>query len=453
MSVLNIKPSGKPCTGLVVEPIKLLDGMEHPIPPHELLLQHPFTLNFTSPKGAGKTTVILNLMRFYKDYFHRIYVFSPTVANDPKWDVIMKEPLLARNTKLEKYLYDNNKSLLLRREKAPGGKNDDEIEVEFIRKDKKKKKPKSKLMVDGRIQFLKSSQGSSLNKNPKTMVVIAPNPAHQRTLFPRGERGYHDGNEIDVDDDWYRSNANPIVNKRKTRDDYVTGEFRIKSFGGKGVSAVDVTSKMKDIKWLSPKGCLMKECIIDDANPKTLQAILDTQQAIVDYLQKNGRSILDADRVLFIMDDLVGSDLLSKSKDARAFTGLNTRHRHFSASIFMVAQAYKEICKTIRNNMSGLVLFQMPNAKEVEAIYEENAVQLSKPDWLRMYLDATSEPYSFLFINYQRPIGQQCYIRFDTPIDVASYNLHPLVTLDEEQGKVKKADIEEPCENKKKIKK
>lgn len=44
-----------------------------------------------APRGSGKTTLILNLItKMYKSFFHRIFVFSPTMAGDPKWEAAKK---------------------------------------------------------------------------------------------------------------------------------------------------------------------------------------------------------------------------------------------------------------------------------------------------------------------------------------------------------------------------
>jgi len=48
--------------------------------------------------------VLVNLMMFYKNYFHSILVFSPTVASDEKWDFIKEQDLLADNTELKEWL-------------------------------------------------------------------------------------------------------------------------------------------------------------------------------------------------------------------------------------------------------------------------------------------------------------------------------------------------------------
>ena len=67
---------------------------------HPSLCQPPFSLCLCGPKGAGKSTVILRLIygnqkpknykkddkhyRFYRKFFTKIYVFSPTWRLDPK---------------------------------------------------------------------------------------------------------------------------------------------------------------------------------------------------------------------------------------------------------------------------------------------------------------------------------------------------------------------------------
>jgi ABC-type multidrug transport system ATPase subunit len=70
---------------LHVEPVPVPIGNTHP-KMDAVLPQHEFSMGLIAPKGAGKTTMICNLLRFYKGYFHTIYVFSPTVQNDDKWD-------------------------------------------------------------------------------------------------------------------------------------------------------------------------------------------------------------------------------------------------------------------------------------------------------------------------------------------------------------------------------
>lgn len=77
---------------LVVNPIPVPSQYKHPPPPYDQLPTHEFTMGLIAPKGAGKTTVICNLLHFYKNYFHTILVFSPTINSDEKW--VMKNEFI-----------------------------------------------------------------------------------------------------------------------------------------------------------------------------------------------------------------------------------------------------------------------------------------------------------------------------------------------------------------------
>jgi hypothetical protein len=118
----------------------------------------------------------------------------------------------------------------------------------------------------------------------------------------------------------------------------------------------------------------------------------------VDALKKHGQPKYLADRILLIFDDLVGSSLFSMAQD-NLFKGFNTRHRHYSASVIMVTQGYKEIPKTIRTNWTALILFEIANDREVAVIYEENTMGYTRNDWLDMYHYAVAERYSILYLN------------------------------------------------------
>lgn len=63
-------------------------------------------------------------------------------------------------------------------------------------------------------------------------------------------------------------------------------------------------------------------------------------------------------------------------------------------------------------NYSCLILFECPNAKEVEVIYDDNPMNLKKDDWIEMYEYATEGDHDFLFINYQKPKRLRCMKNF-----------------------------------------
>lgn len=59
--------------------------------------------------------------------------------------------------------------------------------------------------------------------------------------------------------------------------------------------------------------------------------------------------------------------------------------------------------KTVRTNFSCLIVFEIPNEKEIEVIFEENSLYMKRDDWMEMYEYAVSGDHDFLFINYQKP--------------------------------------------------
>ena len=97
LKVINIEPKEK---------------HKHPPVAHFLLPQHPFSMLIVAPKGSGKTNLICNLiLNQYKGYFHRIVVCSPTLENDPKWEIVKKtKGVLKENTKLEHILSQRPKN-------------------------------------------------------------------------------------------------------------------------------------------------------------------------------------------------------------------------------------------------------------------------------------------------------------------------------------------------------
>jgi hypothetical protein len=145
-----------------------------------------------------------------------------------------------------------------------------------------------------------------------------------------------------------------------------------------------------------------EEHFFDDYNDDAFRGIMEEQMSMIKLLKKYDQPKYLANRILIIFDDLVGSTLFAGSRGSY-FKGVNTRHRHYSASFIMVSQGYKEIPKTIRTNWTALIVFEIGNEKEVEVIYEEYAMGLKRDDWMELYKYATEGDHSFLYINFQKP--------------------------------------------------
>jgi GTPase SAR1 family protein len=55
---------------LKVMEIPVPRGACHEEPKHDVLPKHEFTLGLIAPKGCGKTTMIVNLLEFYRGDLH-----------------------------------------------------------------------------------------------------------------------------------------------------------------------------------------------------------------------------------------------------------------------------------------------------------------------------------------------------------------------------------------------
>jgi ABC-type dipeptide/oligopeptide/nickel transport system ATPase subunit len=106
---------------LEIKPVPV-ESVEHPRPQHVVLPMHEFTVGIIAPKGSGKTTLICNLLDFYKKYFNSIIIFSPTIKSDDKWEYVKKQPLLTENKELKK---------LMKKKKNQVMENQDEEEEKF----------------------------------------------------------------------------------------------------------------------------------------------------------------------------------------------------------------------------------------------------------------------------------------------------------------------------------
>jgi hypothetical protein len=164
-------------------------------------------------------------------------------------------------------------------------------------------------------------------------------------------------------------------------------------------------------------GVIPEDCYFEDYDDATFQSIMDEQFAMVKLLEENDISKHTANRILVIFDDLVGSALFK----SEYFKGFNTRHRHYSVSVMMVSQGYKEIEKTIRTNFTALIIYGIGNEMEIRVIYEEYAMELKYKDWLEIYRYCTNEFYSFMYLNmYTQEKEKQIMKNFEEYVSISN---------------------------------
>lgn len=160
-----------------------------------------------------------------------------------------------------------------------------------------------------------------------------------------------------------------------------------------------------------------EDCFYDVNDFKKFSEILEAKKKIIEGLYDHGQFKTLADRDLFIIDDAVGSPFFT-GKRLDFFKNVNTRHRHYSASIVMASQGYKEIPKTVRTNWTSLLVYRIGNLREVFVIFEEFPVGLDWDEWLAVYNQATREKYNFLFIDMYGPPDARVRRNFNIKLQV-----------------------------------
>lgn len=353
---------------LKVSPIKEgKDVGKHPdyamgkdiFPPHE------FSYVIIAPRGSGKTTLILNfLSNFMKGYFHRIVVFSPTMAGDSKWETVknMRGVLTLNRNKEE--MEKGRKKNGPPPEEEPSSESDDE---------------------EGG-----GGSGAQMSREEAAKrVVTFENSFH--SLF---------GNVAKTNREQVGDVGQPPAGS------YVQGYMATQAAGA---------GKKGKPKKQGFSGRMRKSDMYSHYEEEDLQRVMTEQMNSIRRLKRKGKSKHEADRTLLVFDDLVGSSLFSAKKN-NPFRRLNATMRHYSMSAMMVSQAYKEIPKTVRVNGTGLILFSIDNQSELKSIYEENTCGLTEDDWLKVYHQCTDKPFGFMYINYARPKGERIFSNFDTLI-------------------------------------
>ena len=305
---------------LSIDNIVAKDQYDHPEVYHPNLPQHAFSMLIIAPKGSGKTNFLCNLiLKYYKGYFHRVMVCSPTIHNDEKWEVVKKtKGVLAENKKLMKTL-------------------------EGLVKNKKIKK-----------------------------VVFQSGKSLQEQLEEAEEK--FDG--IVPEEDFF-------------------------------------------------------------ADLDEIPARIAEQNKLIKKLQKiegvGTKAKYLADRQLVILDDQAG--MFKGGNTNNPMVQFVIKHRHTSTSVIIVTQGYKAVPKTIRTNCNAQVIFDIANKSELQAIYEENPVNLDINEWTRVYEHATKEDYAFMYINTKFSKGKRIFKNLDTLLTV---------------GDAPSDDQEEPANNKRK---
>ena len=118
-------------------------------------------------------------------------------------------------------------------------------------------------------------------------------------------------------------------------------------------------------------------------------------ESIVELQKKKDKK--DRKETLIILDDMLG---LIKNQGQSFFAALCSKYRHFRLSLIISSQSFRALPPLCRYNATAYIIFKTHNKKELTKMQEE--FEGNFPDFLKLYEDATSERYSFLYLNQEK---------------------------------------------------
>jgi len=153
----------------------------------------------------------------------------------------------------------------------------------------------------------------------------------------------------------------------------------------------------------------------DEYDSEALMKIMEAQMKITDYMKKQKKTKMF--QVLIIIDDFADDPRFVRS--SKLLHSLYTRGRHSYISVITATQVFNALHPIIRKNATDLYVYKLRNNKDLESLIEELSALAPKKVLLEMYTLATTEPYSFWYINLMaRKISDMFYIRFELKMSV-----------------------------------
>jgi ABC-type dipeptide/oligopeptide/nickel transport system ATPase component len=137
----------------------------------------------------------------------------------------------------------------------------------------------------------------------------------------------------------------------------------------------------------------------DHYDPAALQKIIKTQHKITEYMKKQGHKKLY--QILIIVDDFADEPLFTRQ--SKLLHALFTRGRHSSISSIVSTQKWSALAPIIRVNATELYIYRLRNYKDIECYLDELSALYDKKTLLDVYNQATSQPYSFLYVKLTAP--------------------------------------------------
>ena len=148
-------------------------------------------------------------------------------------------------------------------------------------------------------------------------------------------------------------------------------------------------------------------------NPADIHIEFDPDK-LIEILEQQQEALDNGDyRLCVILEDCPSMDIFS-GKKGKIMTKLATTLRHYQASVFYCTQSYMLLPRTVRNNCTHMIVWNVQNISERKRIHAEHPMVGSFENFDRLFDSLMRTPgHPFIFFNFRNPIGKQLILNFE----------------------------------------
>ena len=162
---------------------------------------------------------------------------------------------------------------------------------------------------------------------------------------------------------------------------------------------------------------LPDENFIEEFGPESLENLINSRKQLID--EKGIEWVGKNSRVLIILDDIIANRDFLESQTALTLFALL---RHYLCAIIVMTQSYTKLPRALRLNCNACAIFPSTQSEIEVLIKEITPAGISKRNFEKVIDYATSEKYSFLWINRHADKDKQVRKNLDTVINLEDFN-------------------------------
>ena len=162
-------------------------------------------------------------------------------------------------------------------------------------------------------------------------------------------------------------------------------------------ASADLDPSLLPIKEYCEKELEMKdECLHSEWDEELLGELIEKQRKALNAAKREGLKYLP--QLLIVCDDFADN---VRAVRGPILNSLYVRGRHLGINILTLSQKLRLLSPTARVNQTFMCVFRLRNYGDLSAVVEELSALASQKTIKALYDKATSQPYSFLYINLQ----------------------------------------------------